>query len=278
MHPIDTLKTRKMSQDSSDGSGDADDEALDLSPRGIQDLYRGVTANLLKEGPPSGIYLGIYETIKNALLVDPHGGGGGGAGFSPLVVYLIAGSVGEFFGSMIRAPSEAAKTRIQSGLAPDPFHAFQALLKEPALLLNTWSVSLARDVPFGAIQIALFELSKSAILTNPDIDVNVNSFLSEAVLGLIAGGIGALVTTPADVVITRLISEDKSPAMTTRTGEEPSSPPPSSPLEMTKRIYEEGGVGAFFNGAGARVGYWAPSIAIFLSLYCQIRTVGLSVL
>ena len=47
---------------------------------------------------------------------------------------------------------------------------------------------------------------------------------------------------------------------------------------MTARIYEDSGVGGFFAGAGARAAYWTPAIAIFLSLYCSLRKLGLDVL
>jgi hypothetical protein len=247
-----------MKQDDDDDA----EPAVDLSPAGIKELYTGITANLLKEGPPSGLYLGIYETVKGLLLADH--GPAGGATISPLLAYLISGAVGEFFGSVIRAPGEAVKTRMQTGIASGPLDAVKQLSKEPALLLSTWSVSLARDVPFGALQIAIFELSKTAILNNPNINLDVNSLFAEAALGFFAGGIGAFITTPADVVITRLITEDVEEGVA-----------PTSPLDMTKRIFDEGGPAAFLNGAKERVGYWAPSIAIFLSLYCRLRGLGL---
>lgn len=40
---------------------------------------------------------------------------------------------------------------------------------------------------------------------------------------------------------------------------------------MAKLIYNEGGMGAFFAGWPARIGYWSPAISIFLTTYCSIR-------
>ena len=48
-------------------------------------LYEGLSANLLKEGPASAIYLGVYESVKYALL--PKFGAS-----SLLMVYLLAGA------------------------------------------------------------------------------------------------------------------------------------------------------------------------------------------
>ena len=43
---------------------------------------------------------------------------------TPLLVYLLSGAAGEAIGSVVRAPSEAVKVRLQSGLADSPAEAF----------------------------------------------------------------------------------------------------------------------------------------------------------
>jgi hypothetical protein len=75
---------------------------------------------------------------------------------------------------------------------------------------------------------------------------------------MIGGGVGAFVSAPADVVVTRMIKQQG--------GDEA-----LSPAEMVKEIWSEGGVGAFFRGSRERVIYWAPAIGIFLTAYCQFR-------
>jgi hypothetical protein len=326
MHPVDTLKTLKMSNrggnnddnedagapmaaataamgpgavspvsfEASDVAASEDGSRVKLPSFGA--LYKGLPAALLKEGPPSALYLGIYETIKTALL--PNGGvfsaaaspaappsGGATAAdhallLAPLVVYLVAGAAGELVGSAVRAPSEAAKTRVQSGLAATTAEAFGQLARQPQATLATWQTSLLRDVPFGAIQIALFECTKTAILQSPDIDFDVNTLAAEALLGGLGGAVGSFLTTPADVLITRLITQPEYSSEAKGSGEEGGDVEVFArltPLEMAQRIYAEGGVGAYFTGAAGRVGYWAPAIAIFLSLYCRLRGLGLEV-
>ena len=68
-----------------------------------------------------------------------------------------------------------------------------------------------------------------------------------------------------DVVATRIITQPVGE------GEEP-----LGPKEMIVSIYEEGGFGGFLAGFGARVGYWAPAIGIFLSCYCSIRQLAVT--
>lgn len=251
MHPIDTLKTMSQSRTADDTESDYDSPDNDFN---FLSLYKGLVPNLVKEGPPSGIYLSIYEVVKSHLLQI--------GTLPPLLIYLLAGAAGEVVGSLARAPSEATKTRTQSGAVSGAGEALAELIAAPSEVLSVWVAILVRDVPFGAIQIALFECVKTAILQNPNIDIDVNTLWAEACLGALGGGVGSFLTCPFDVVTTRLITQ---PQVTKKL----------DGLEMARLIYSEGGAGAFFNGVGARVGYWAPAIAIFLSLYCRLRTLGL---
>ena len=113
------------------------------------------------------------------------------------------------------------------------------------------------------MQIALFEAMKVALSGQCDPIIDGDSFVGEAVLGAFGGGIGAFISAPADVVVTRLIKQQSAG------GEDGEND--MGPIDMVRAIYAEGGVGAFFNGAGERVLYWAPAIGIFLTAYCQVR-------
>lgn len=212
MHPLDTIKTRLQvasssssstsSESSVDGTttdkntttivtmeDDTDDTTVEEDPKLYENLYEGLTGNLFKEGPPSAVYLGVYETVKYAL--------------SPkvpaaylLFVYLLAGAAGETVGSVIRAPAEAVKSLVQSKTTPTVTNAGEAIttiLATPEARTNVvraWSASVGRDVPFGAIQLAVFELIKTYILNNPNIDIDSSTLLCEAIIGAFAGGLG----------------------------------------------------------------------------------------
>ena len=52
---------------------------------------------------------------------------------------------------------------------------------------------MTRDVPFGAIQIALFEALKIYLSGMSDPPFNSDSFLGEAILGAFGGGVGAFI-------------------------------------------------------------------------------------
>jgi len=255
MHPLDTIKTRLQLKSSSEE--EEDDEGFGS----VMSLYEGLAGNILKEGPPSALYLGVYETVKCSLLplFGPQ---------SVLLVYLASGASGEMIGSIIRAPAEAIKTNVQSGMAGNALEASAQVFGTAATRANVvraWSASLWRDVPFGAIQLAIFELTKTYILNNPDIDFDSNTLLTEAIIGAFAGGWGALLTNPTDIITTRII---------TQSIDEEGDSEPLGVIEMGKELYGEGGLAAFLVGWQARVGYWAPAISIFLTCYCSFRQMG----
>ena len=232
-----------------------------LTPAGLASLYDGLLPNIVKEGPPLALYLGIYEYLKTVLLATD-------LADSPVVCYLIAGAVGELIGSVLRVPAEAVKSTQQSK---------SEISLQEALALNfstkegrdncveAWTVAVTRDVPFGAIQIALFEALKIYLagMANPPFDGD--SFLGEAVLGAIGGGVGAFISAPMDGVVVRLIKQQ------TQSRDDETQSKKLGAVDMAKLVYQEGGVTAFFRGSTERVLYWAPAIGIFLTAYCQIR-------
>lgn len=229
MHPVDTIKTRMQVKRE-------DDDEINFN---ILSLYEGLSSNILKEGPPSALYLGVYESVKYSLLPIM------GLQYS-LLVYLTAGAAGEMVGSIVRAPAEAIKSTIQSGLAPNFFDATGQIFgtaESRENVIRAWSSSVWRDVPFGAIQLAIFELTKTYILNDPAIDFDSSTLLAEAVIGAFAGAWGAFLTTPFDIITTRIITQSV-------------DEDPLGVWEMGQKVYDEGGPLAFFVGWQARVGYW----------------------
>jgi len=248
------------------------DPRVDAEPLiALASMYDGLVPNLLKEGPPLALYLGIYEALKSVLLQNTE--------LTPVFCYLVAGAVGECVGSVVRVPAEAIKsTRQASDGAITLGDAVAKNLGDSRgrdNLLSAWSVALVRDVPFGAVQIALFEALKAYLVGLEHPLVDGDSFVGEAVLGAFGGGVGAFISAPADVVVTRLIEQRGATDGNGTNGTNGTSGTNGSgdlgPLDMTRAIYAEGGIAAFFDGAGERVLYWAPAIGLFLTAYCRFR-------
>jgi len=269
VHPLDTLKVRLISGKGGldDNEEDEDGNLVNADPNSkeskeggasafeyLSSLYDGIGAGIIKEAPASALYLGIYESARTALDTVPF--------FQEhiLLNYILAGSIGEFIGSMTRSPAEAIKTRIQTG----EYNLQEALAKvflTPEGRKNTfdaWCTGLFRDIPHGSTQIAVFEFSK-ILIVNSAADIDVNTLLSEAVLGGLGGGLGGLLSTPSDVVVVNVMT-----SMNDGGGEK-------SPKDILAKVWNEEGFGGLFAGYKERVSYWTIAIGIFLPAYCSLR-------
>jgi len=258
--PAHLLENEAHHKVGEEGAGVAEKEPGVLDKAGgmlknVVSLYDGVGANIMKEGPSSAVYLGIYESIKLVLLSSY-------PAWNPLYVYLISGAAGELFGSVLRSPSEAIKTRLQAAGDLTTKEAIDAVIfsaEGRAQTFRAWQATLWRDIPMGAVQIALFEGIKTYIIEEPHISFDVTTLQGEALVGAFAGMVGAFITTAPDIVITRI-------NLASKMGKEN-----VSATDIAHEIYREEGVMGFTTGIVERTLYWGPAIGIFLSAYCSIR-------
>jgi len=222
----------------------------------FRSLYDGILPNIVKEGPPSALYLGLYESsivlLKQYPFFTDH----------KIIMYLLAGAIGEVAGSVVRAPAEAVKTRVQAGHVTLGDAIRTVFLTEEGRQ-NTylaWSSSIFRDVPAGAIQIAIFEALKLFLIDAPYVNIDPDTLFSECLLGGIGGATGTYVTTPFDRITTMIISSgDENLSM----------------LDAAKKIWSEQGAGGFLVGSRERASYWFFAVGIFLGFYCFLRQAGI---
>ena len=167
-------------------------------------LYKGIEYGVGKECPNAAIYLASYGYIKPKLLaiplVDPTNGA------IVFGVLALAGALGDAAGSIVRVPLELLNKRLQTGISKTPKEALDAILESnlPAVLALSWAAVLARDMPFGALQLAFFEQFKQVL--QPILEDNsVGVFVQRLVVGGAAGGVAALITTPLDTITTRVM-------------------------------------------------------------------------
>jgi len=100
--------------------------------------------------------------------------------------------------------------------------------------------------------------------------------MAEVLLGATGGAVGALVTTPMDVITIRIVTQEAGGCAAD--GElEDGCESPLGFFDMTRKVWDEGGAAALFRGWRARTGYWAPAIGIFLSCYCSLRQAAIGI-
>lgn len=186
LYPIDTIKTRLQA-------------ARSGGKIVFKGLYSGLAGNLAGVLPASAIFVGVYEPLKRKLLdVFPD--------HLSSIAHLTAGAAGGAAASLIRVPTEVVKQRMQTGQFPSAHSAVrQILAKEGGRgLYAGFGSFLLRDLPFDAIQFCIYEqlrISLKKFVNRDLLDVET------ALVGATSGAITGAVTTPLDVIKTRLMTQ-----------------------------------------------------------------------
>lgn len=198
--PIDTIKTKLQTRGAAQMYSGALDAALQtFRTHGLLGFYRGVSAVLVGSASSSAVYFGTCEFGKSLL-----------SKFSAYPLFLIpptAGAMGNIVSSAIMVPKELITQRMQTGAAGRSWEVVLKILEKEGImgLYTGYSVTLLRNLPAGILSYSSFEYLKSFVLRTTG-----NAYLvpAQSVLcGALAGAISASLTTPLDVVKTRLMTQ-----------------------------------------------------------------------
>jgi len=243
LYPLDTLKTRLQSSAGFWASG------------GFRGIYNGIGSAALGSAPGAALFFVTYDATKRSLAPGPG-------------THVIAASLGEIAACAVRVPTEVVKQRAQAKQHPSSRAALQAILAQRAThgfghvwreLYRGWSVTIMREIPFTAIQFPLWEgLKKWSLqrrraasgLTATAVIKDVSAAES-AVCGSVAGAVAAALTTPLDVLKTRLM------LATAR----------QNALTLANQIWRDEGSRVFFSGVGPRTFWISVGGAVFLGSY-----------
>lgn len=260
-YPIDTLKTRLQS---SKGF---------LQAGGFSGIYRGIGSVAVGSAPGAACFFVVYESMKPVIrqsqLFGPSHGSSSQAGG-----HMLAASTAEVAACLIRVPTEVIKSRQQTstyGSKATTLQAFQAVWRETGLrgYYRGFAGTIGREVravecdptpqrgskaeracadtrlaqiPFTCIQFPLYEYLKLSIAQSSR---NANGHTTKAIptwqaglAGSVAGAIAAGLTTPLDVVKTRIMLDRHAPegGVNTRI------------LPTLRHIFVNEGVRALFSG------------------------------
>lgn len=184
LYPIDTIKTRLQAVR---GGGKIN----------FKGLYSGLAGNLAGVLPASALFVGVYEPTKQKLLqIFPEN--------LSAAAHLTAGAIGGFAASLIRVPTEVVKQRLQTGQfasAPDAVRLTASKEGFKGLYAGYGSF-LLRDLPFDAIQFCIYEQLRIGYKAAAHRDLNDPE---NAIIGAFAGALTGAITTPLDVIKTRLM-------------------------------------------------------------------------
>jgi len=235
LFPIDSLKTRLQ-------SGTCFREA-----GAFRSIYRGVGVTAVGAVPASAIFFCTYEYSKER--------------FGSV---LFASVAGELVASSIRVPVDLVKQRLQVGLSSGMRSAVRDLIATPAsVVFASYRISAVRDMTHSGLQYPAYEhlkcwLARRNGLRSPE-ELPV---LQSAACGSAAGASSAFVTTPLDVVRTRLNLRPADAAVSNSGG----SPLLEEAMNLL-RSSRQRGIGVLFAGAACRATWMGLGGFVFLGSF-----------
>lgn len=170
------------------------------------------------------------------------------------VTHMVSASLGEISACLVRVPAEVIKQRTQTSVANSSLDTFKILLRNDSKeglikgFYRGWSTTILREIPFTIIQFPLYEWLKKTWSTKQNSPVNP---IQGALCGSLAGGVAAALTTPLDVLKTRIMLNEKRVSV----------------IYLAKIIFKEEGFKVFWKGVGPRTMWISAGGAIFLGVY-----------
>lgn len=258
LFPLDTLKTRLQSSEGFFASG------------GFKGIYRGVGSAAAGSAPGAAFFFCTYEATKSALAEARRNALGDSSSSSnnrngnkgSAVDHMLAASLGEVAACAVRVPTEVVKQRAQAGQhGGSSLSSLRAILARRAEvglpgvwreLYRGWGITILREVPFTVIQFPLWEALKSYSRGRKGGGGAADVSAAESALyGSVSGGVAAAVTTPLDVLKTRVMLSTERQKV----------------WDIVSGILRQHGVRPFFAGIGPRVMWISIGGAVFLGSY-----------
>ena len=191
----------------------------------------------------------------------------------PAVSHMLAASCGEAMACLVRVPTEVIKTKMQTTSGSTLSNTFQLVFQEThgSVLSNFtgglyrgYGITLMREIPFAMIQFPLYEKAKMLWSERQGSPVNP---IQAAACGSISGGFAAGVTTPLDVIKTRLML-----------GADKDGRAYHNAVDVIRRTMGQEGFMVFFSGIQPRVMWISIGGFVFFGAYEGFKEVVTPVL
>ncbi|KAL6524961.1 Protein MITOFERRINLIKE 1, chloroplastic [Orobanche minor] len=264
LHPLDTIKTKLQTKGASEiYNGAFDAFVKTFHSKGILGFYRGISAVIIGSTFSSAIYFGTCEFGKSILSKIGR--------YPPLLIPPTAGAMGNIVSSAIMVPKELITQRMQAGARGRSWEVLLRILEKDGILglYAGYSATLLRNLPAGVLSYSSFEYLKAAVLRETGRS-SLEPFQS-VICGALAGAISASLTTPLDVVKTRLMTQAHHGEALNKV----SAVMYDGVLSTVKQILKEEGWVGFTRGLGPRVFYSACFSALG---YFAFETARLTIL
>lgn len=264
--PLDTIKTRTQATGGLAKNG------------GFKGLYRGIGSVAVCTIPSASIFFFSYEKFKSASLAS---------GITGWKGHLLSSALAEALSCAVLTPAEIVKQRAQVSQSRNTMEILRNLLKGRDVkgLVSGYYGLLGRNVPVTAIQFVLYENFKDRLRLYQSGRTRLNEGVRERKLtavesGLCAGASGSIaagVTTPMDVLKTRvMLAQSSSSSSSADSGSDKVDQKATREAQLRKQqgmlatakvIVREEGPKALFRGLGLRVVWTSLGLSLYLGSY-----------
>ncbi|XP_064553975.1 mitochondrial uncoupling protein 4-like [Drosophila montana] len=182
-----------------------------IKEEGLHKLYGGFSAMALRHSIYTGLKMYIYDALREALIIDKDG--------KPKLTFLrgaICGIVAGAGGTLLTSPTDLIKVQMQMeskrrlmGEPPRIHNVYQALTStyKGGGIVALWKGTVPNAWRAGLVtlgDVSFYDLSKRQLMNILDMPDNLwIQFLG----AMIAGFAGAVLSTPADVVKSRIMNQ-----------------------------------------------------------------------
>ena len=224
LFPLDTVKTRLQS--GGRGNGQI-----------FRGLYQGLGPAALASAPSAALFFGTYEYSKKFVAESPVGHGQ-------------AAVAGEVVSALFKVPFEVVKQRLQATKSQSAWTVFRDIYAREGYrgAYAGLGATLAREIPFGFIQMPVYEYLKRWVKK----DGQELTTVEACGCGAVAGGLAAAATCPIDVWKTRLML--------------------GNPEATILSIGRTEGIAALFSGVVPRVLWISVGGSVFFGAYEAMRS------
>ncbi|GAA48543.1 calcium-binding mitochondrial carrier protein Aralar1 [Clonorchis sinensis] len=260
VYPIDLVKTRMQNQRTGSLIGELmyknswDCFKKVIQFEGFAGLYRGLGPQLVGVAPEKAIKLTVNDLVRDQFTSS--------SGSISLAAEILAGACAGASQVVFTNPLEIVKIRLQVAgeIASTKRISAITVIKDLGFfgLYKGARACFLRDIPFSAIYFTAYSHLKQTFAD----EKGFNSPATLLAAATLSGAPAACLTTPADVIKTRLQVEARK-GQTTYSGL----------VDAAKKIWREEGGRAFWKGAGARVFRSSPQFGITLLTYEMLQRV-----